>query len=219
MEVNISGVNLRDGELLDWKNAQNDLNITWNYEPGEFYSLIMFDPEAVGGNLTHWLRVNITGSNFEDVLSYIPPNPPNKIHHYHVELYAQSEEMEFEGFTRQNSAAAIEKLGFERISEFMFRVAPKNPETSGNRGPPSEQQEKYCRCINKVAAKGGSYNPYRVCAHSVGTTYRGCTKDVYDFGIMSLAELQGYAKRHNLTIKQDADAQQRIIEDFLSKKK
>ena len=124
MEVRSNGRPLRDGELLSHTEGQEEFNVDWNYKPRKVYSLIMFDTKTQNGILTHWLRVNITPADFDDVLSYIPPNPPDKVHHYYIELYEQQEEMDFEGFTRQNSADVIKVLGFKKIYEFMFRVEP-----------------------------------------------------------------------------------------------
>jgi hypothetical protein len=71
-----------------------------------------------------------------------------------------------------------------------------------------EHQKKYCRCVLEVAAKQpGScnmekawfqerdhrtcYNPYAVCAKSVGVSVSSCGQD-YDFNNIPTAELQGY---------------------------
>jgi phosphatidylethanolamine-binding protein (PEBP) family uncharacterized protein len=51
------------------------------------YCLIMFDPDAVGGNKIHWLVTNITDndiSNGNVLIKYKGPAPPkgSGIHHY-----------------------------------------------------------------------------------------------------------------------------------------
>lgn len=69
--------------------------------------------------------------------------------------------------------------------------------------PPTEDQEKYCSCVTHVAQKQdlecikgknwgkgkGCYNPYAVCAKSVGTTYRECGKHT-DFNLLTDEELK-----------------------------
>ena len=58
------------------------------------YSLILYDPDAIGGNKIHWMRVNIKNNKIEsgiDIIPYKGPNPPidTGIHHYIFELYNQ----------------------------------------------------------------------------------------------------------------------------------
>ena len=45
----------------------------------------------------------------------------------------------------------------------------RNPQRSTSTGL-NPQQEKFCRCLKHVESKGGVYNPFSVCAKSVGTT-------------------------------------------------
>ena len=75
-----------------------------------------------------------------------------------------------------------------------------------------EDKKKWCRCVLKVAGKQRGacnvdkawfetrdgqrcYNPYRVCAASVGTTYRKCSEH-YDFENFSDEDLITYAQLH-----------------------
>ena len=75
-----------------------------------------------------------------------------------------------------------------------------------------EDKKKWCRCVLKVAGKQQGpcniekawfetrdgqrcYNPYRVCASSVGTTSRDCSQH-YDFNSFSDEDLITYAQLH-----------------------
>jgi phosphatidylethanolamine-binding protein (PEBP) family uncharacterized protein len=56
------------------------------------YILIMYDPNAVNGNLIHWIVTNIYGNNFnagKELLTYKGPSPPkgSNIHNYIFALY------------------------------------------------------------------------------------------------------------------------------------
>jgi hypothetical protein len=42
---------------------------------------------------------------------------------------------------------------------------------------PTDQQIKYCHCVEDVETKGTARNAFAVCAHSVGTTYRHCKEE------------------------------------------
>lgn len=68
--------------------------ITLDYNQNKFYTLLMFDPDAVGGNKIHWLIVNITNNNIftgNTLIKYKGPNPPKDSgkHHYVFSLFRQ----------------------------------------------------------------------------------------------------------------------------------
>jgi phosphatidylethanolamine-binding protein (PEBP) family uncharacterized protein len=56
------------------------------------YTLIMYDPNAVGGSYIHWIVSNIIGNNFntgKDIVKYYGPHPPKGtgLHTYIFSLY------------------------------------------------------------------------------------------------------------------------------------
>lgn len=78
----------------------------------------------------------------------------------------------------------------------------------------TDQEQKYCRCIVHVAAEQPGacnlekawfeerdnricYNPYAVCAHTVGTTTRNCSEN-YKFDNFPDDELVAYANLHKI---------------------
>jgi phosphatidylethanolamine-binding protein (PEBP) family uncharacterized protein len=68
--------------------------INLDCESKSFYTLLMFDPEAVGGNKIHWLIVNITNNNIftgNTIVNYKGPKPPKDSgkHHYVLSLFKQ----------------------------------------------------------------------------------------------------------------------------------
>ena len=68
--------------------------INLNYGPKSFYTLLMFDPDAVGGNKIHWLIVNITNNDIfrgDTIVKYKGPNPPKDSgkHHYVFSFFKQ----------------------------------------------------------------------------------------------------------------------------------
>lgn len=57
------------------------------------YTLIMYDPDAVGGNKIHWLITNIKNNDTGSLIfKYKPPKPPKNTgnHHYIFCLFQQS---------------------------------------------------------------------------------------------------------------------------------
>lgn len=68
--------------------------INLNYSSKSFYTLLMFDPDAVGGNKIHWLIVNITKNDIftgNTIVNYKGPNPPKDSgkHHYVFSFFKQ----------------------------------------------------------------------------------------------------------------------------------
>lgn len=68
--------------------------INLDYNPNSFYTLLMFDPDAVGGNKIHWLIVNITKNDIftgNTIINYKGPKPPKDSgkHHYVFSLFRQ----------------------------------------------------------------------------------------------------------------------------------
>lgn len=68
------------------------------------YILIMYDPNAIGGEFIHWIVTNIEGNNFNtgnEILEYYGPHPPEgtKIHNYIFSLYLLNKEIPKEMIT------------------------------------------------------------------------------------------------------------------------
>ena len=72
-----------------------------------------------------------------------------------------------------------------------------------------ETQKKFCSCIIKVEAKGGVRSPYAICAHSVGTTTRDCSKN-YNFRRMPDYLIQAYASLHHIDLPEPYNRQQAL---------
>jgi len=74
-----------------------------NLESNKFYTLIMYDPNAVSGTFLHMLTVNINKmQNGVTCVDYHPPTPPlnSGIHHYTFALYKQNSETTCDTYTR-----------------------------------------------------------------------------------------------------------------------
>ena len=85
----------------------------------------------------------------------------------------------------------------------------------------TEKEEKYCRCVLKVGEKqpescnlgekgrGRCYNPYAVCAKSVGTTSRRCGEN-YNFEELSDEQIKTYARLSKIAIPRPYDRQEML---------
>ena len=85
-------------------------------------ALIVEDPDAPKGTVTHWIAWNIDssgdisekstqgiqGKNTRGNNGYMGPCPPNGVHHYHFKVYALDKKLELpEGSTKQELESAM----------------------------------------------------------------------------------------------------------------
>jgi len=75
--------------------ARLEPTVEYNTNPNKFYTLIMYDPDAVVGNYLHWVVINIPGnsiSNGNQVFNYKGPAPPpgSGIHRYIFLVFEQA---------------------------------------------------------------------------------------------------------------------------------
>ena len=80
--------------FLSIEESSVEPTIILDYGPKSFYTLLMFDPDAVGGNKIHWLIVNIKQNDIligNTIINYKGPNPPkgSEKHHYVFSLLRQ----------------------------------------------------------------------------------------------------------------------------------
>lgn len=90
----------------------------------KLYTLIMSDPNAVGGNRIHWLVVNISDSNLNNgkiLLGYKGPTPPKDsgMHNYIFSLYEQAEPILLDTMTEDERQIdlnnLLEQLGLNQV--------------------------------------------------------------------------------------------------------
>ena len=89
--------------------------INLNYELKSFYTLLMFDPDAVGGNKIHWLIVNITKNDISignTIVNYKGPNPPKDSgkHHYVYSLFRQHKIIDPKNIVLDSRFIKLDKL-------------------------------------------------------------------------------------------------------------
>ena len=89
--------------------------INLDCESKSFYTLLMFDPEAVGGNKIHWLIVNITNNNIftgNTIVNYKGPKPPKDSgkHHYVLSLFRQHKIIDPKNIVLDSRFIKLDKL-------------------------------------------------------------------------------------------------------------
>lgn len=95
MEVYFNGKLMKNNEFLKVSQTQSEPKIQLNIIPNELYTLILYDPDAVGGTHIHWTIINITNNDIKTgniIIPYKGPSPPPKSgkHHYIFSLYKQN---------------------------------------------------------------------------------------------------------------------------------
>lgn len=97
MEVFYNGKKIRDNYILKVFESQLEPTIKLNVNPNNLYTLILFDPDALGKTYIHWAKINITNNDINTgniIIPYKGPSPPPKSgkHRYIFLLFKQDRE-------------------------------------------------------------------------------------------------------------------------------
>ena len=97
MEIYYNNQLLKNNQFLKVSQTQTEPKIKLNVEPNYFYTLIIHDPDAIGGTYIHWAIINITNNDVKTgniIMPYKGPSPPPGTgkHRYIFSLYEQSGE-------------------------------------------------------------------------------------------------------------------------------
>ena len=68
MEVYYNDKLLKNDDFLRVSITQDQPKIKLNVHPNEYYTLIIHDPDAVGGTYIHWSIINITRNDMKLVI-------------------------------------------------------------------------------------------------------------------------------------------------------
>lgn len=179
-----------NGRLVEKSVSKQPLSVNWQGDPNKLYTLIVYDISTTP-TFIHYLASDIHGSDIRSgrvIIPYKAPSPPKgTTHQYYIDLFEQKDPIQTNSISDLSHFILKNKL--TTIKQIGFLV-----------DPPTEKQVKFCHCVLEVQQKGSAYNPYAVCAHSVGTTYRHCSDEVYDFNTMTIPELQAYVALHKLPL-------------------
>jgi hypothetical protein len=207
MKIFFGNTLVENDEVLSFEDAQMNFNIDLNLQRDKFYTLILFDLDAPHPNYTHYLLVNLTRKNHAyEVIPYLSPRPPpnDKKHRYVVELYEQPSYLkEIIHVNRSNAVKWLDgkKFPIADFSTSFYVLGDNDP-----------RKVKFCDCVLDVSSKGDAYNPYAVCAKSVGTTSRNC-KEILKSKLdqLPLDKLQSYAKLYKYPVRKTVESQLRAI--------
>ena len=102
MEISYNGTYLTESSNIEIKleKTQQQPDIIISQNNNNYSSIIMYDPDAIGGIFVHWLILNIPKYNQitsgEIKKKYYPPSPPPGTgkHHYIFKLYTHDNKIE-----------------------------------------------------------------------------------------------------------------------------
>lgn len=98
MEITYNNNLIQYNDFLTPSQTSNEPSLKITNLGYKFYTLIMYDPDAVKGTYWHWILANINSIENIDtkspLLGYSGPNPPDtKKHRYIFELYGTNDKI------------------------------------------------------------------------------------------------------------------------------
>jgi phosphatidylethanolamine-binding protein (PEBP) family uncharacterized protein len=127
LEIYYNNKKIFNNEFLKPNETQIEPKIKYLYKKNKYYTLIMYDPDAVGGTYIHWVVTNIIDNinNSKTILSYKGPAPPQGSgkHRYIFELYECEEMLNIEPIIERSISIELlkKKLNiFNYISKLKF---------------------------------------------------------------------------------------------------
>jgi phosphatidylethanolamine-binding protein (PEBP) family uncharacterized protein len=121
MNVFYGKIQVQDGNYISKEQASTLPKIVLDVKPKKFYTVLLMDPDAVGGNKIHFLLINYSlYKKGNIILPYVGPNPPKDsgVHRYYFLLIQQ------ESFIEPNLNFSSRYISIENI--FHLLGIPKN---------------------------------------------------------------------------------------------
>ena len=127
MEIYYNNKKIRNNEFLKPSKTQIKPEIKFNLNSAKYYTIIMYDPDAVVGTFVHWLVTNISENNINNgkaIFSYKGPNPPPNTgkHRYIFELYEENE-MNNKVLPNEKRSISINELrNALKLSQYNYKI-------------------------------------------------------------------------------------------------
>ena len=86
MQINYGKTKVQSGNYISKHLASKHPKIMLNLNPNKLYTILLIDPDAVGGNKIHFLLINYCLYNIGNIIfPYVGPNPPieSGVHRYY----------------------------------------------------------------------------------------------------------------------------------------
>ena len=146
LEVFYNNKKIKNDDFFLPSQLQDVPNIIINVDPSKYYTLIMYDPDAVGGTFIHWAISNITKNNIKIgnlIVPYKGPAPPPKSgkHRYIFVLFEQNTNLKIEPLSdRRYNIDEIKNI--MRVSNEKAKIQLISQNESGGRRKKKSKKRK-----------------------------------------------------------------------------
>ena len=125
LEIFYNNKKIINNQFIKPSETQIQPKIEYNFDKNKFYTLIMYDPDAVNGTFFHWIVINIKDDikNGKIILPYKGPAPPIRTgkHRYIFELYQQPEILNVKIMTKRNVPLNLIKKNLN-LSNYISKI-------------------------------------------------------------------------------------------------
>ena len=162
MEIYYNNKKIVNDEFLKPSETQIKPEIKFNLNSAKYYTLIMYDPDAVIGTFVHWLVTNINKNNINNgkpIFPYKGPAPPPNTgkHRYIFELYEQND-MTNEDLPNEKRSISINELrNALKLSHYNYKMIFISKNESG--GGKRKRTKKINKIYKNKTKKQFLYNP------------------------------------------------------------
>jgi|SRR5579871_3935603 len=119
-----------DQKLISKNDSQGSIKISWPYQAGDLFTVIVYDINSRNPSYVHLLAINVPNNDISKgltILSYESPNPPPGTgrHIYIVDIYKQSERLSLTSSRsrdRFDVNTFASSLGLNHIGRLSFSV-------------------------------------------------------------------------------------------------
>jgi hypothetical protein len=179
MQISFGNIPVVNNQFIDLYTAKLPFNISLNNDEGlhtiMIYDLSSPDPmNPVNSPLMHFFEVNIPGNRLdlgEILIPYISPSPPSGNHVYVIDLFKQSSQIDPEIPATSEKREIfpvtqfVQTYKLSHINRLIFIVDP--PAEILSKHNTDSPDDKYCRCVEHVKARGSAISAYAVCHASI----------------------------------------------------
>ena len=156
MEITYGNIKISDQYLTPEVTQIKPVVSLKGLDTNKMYTLIMSDPNAIGGNMIHWLVTNINGTNIEtgnEILEYYGPHPPQGtgIHNYIFSLYESNKSNSSNKYERQiELAELLKELGITNNPIYTKKFTSHNIQGGKRKRNKSKRRSKKIRKNRKT---------------------------------------------------------------------
>jgi len=198
IQVYFNRVEVVNDQTISKETASGEISVNWSHDPNELYTVIIYDMSAPNPPFVHFLAMNVRGMNIADgdiILSYIPPNPPDRTHDYFIDILSQERNyLKIPHISNRhniNLTELVRSYQLVPLGRFHFQVDNLSTGLTG------QSKRKFCDCVLQVQSKRPNIDPLTVCYSSDNLTVPNCSPTA-NWNSMNTDKLRAYAAINNL---------------------